>query len=76
MVPLLPFCINSALTGRLICAISCSPVCSPETVLAYVADCQVSQQGSREPRQVFAFDQLDEVAELAIHHMDAVFFKN
>ena len=25
--------------------ISCSPVCSPETVLAYVADCQVSQQG-------------------------------
>lgn len=56
--------------------ISCSPVCSPETVLAYVADCQVSQQGSREPRQVFAFDQLDEVAELVIHHMDAVFFKN
>ena len=56
--------------------ISCSPVCSPETVLAYVADCQVSQQGSREPRQVFAFDQLNEVAELAIHHMDAVFFKN
>lgn len=49
---------------------SCSPVCRPQTVLAYVADCQVNQEGAREPRRVFTFDQMDEVAELVIGHMD------
>lgn len=30
----------------------------------------MDQEGAKEPRRVFTFDQMDEVAELVIGHMD------